>query len=46
VDMLTRVLTDWPADRVAAFTDLFGEFNDAVEAHLRSGPGSPPRENA
>jgi DNA-binding MarR family transcriptional regulator len=46
VDMLTQVLTGWPADRVAAFTDLFEEFNNAVEAHLRSDPASPPRETA
>jgi DNA-binding MarR family transcriptional regulator len=46
VAVLTRVLDEWPADRVAAFTDLFEEFNDAVEAHLRSDPGPPPRETA
>ncbi|MFC4072212.1 MarR family winged helix-turn-helix transcriptional regulator [Actinoplanes subglobosus] len=46
VDMLAQVLADWPADRVAAFTDLFEEFNNAVEAHLRSDPASPPRETA
>ena len=44
--MLTRALADWPADRVAAFTDLFEEFNDAVEALVRTDPGTPPRETA
>lgn len=46
VAMLTQVLADWPADRVDAFTALFEEFNDAVEAHLRPDPGPPTRETA
>lgn len=46
VDMISQVLAGWPADRVAAFTGLFEEFNDAVEAHLRSDPGAPPRETS
>jgi DNA-binding MarR family transcriptional regulator len=44
--LLTRALADWPADRVTAFTDLFEEFNDAVEALVRTDPGTPPRETA
>ncbi len=43
---LREVLTDWPADRAAAFAGLFSEFNSSVEAHLRSEPAATPRENA
>ena len=39
--LLSRVLSDWPADKVATFTDLFHEFNSSVEAHLRSDPAAP-----
>lgn len=46
VDLLTQVLTDWPTERVVAFTNLFEQFNNAVEAHLRSDPATPPRETA
>ncbi|SDT68614.1 MarR family winged helix-turn-helix transcriptional regulator [Actinoplanes derwentensis] len=46
VAMLTEVLADWPASRIAAFTDLFHDFNDEVEAHLRTDPGPPPRETS
>ena len=39
--LLSQVLGEWPADRVAAFTDLFHEFNSSVEAHLRCDPAAP-----
>jgi DNA-binding MarR family transcriptional regulator len=39
--LLSRVVGGWPPDRVAAFTDLFHEFNSSVEAHLRSEPAAP-----
>jgi DNA-binding MarR family transcriptional regulator len=40
-------LSNWPAERVATFVDLFEEFNSSVEARLRNDPaGTPPRENA
>jgi DNA-binding MarR family transcriptional regulator len=39
--LISQALRDWPADRVAAFADLFHEFNSAVEAHLRSYPAAP-----
>ncbi|MBU2669530.1 MarR family transcriptional regulator [Actinoplanes bogorensis] len=38
---LREALNDWPADRIAAFTGLFSEFNSSVEAHLAT-----PRENS
>ena len=45
--LLGEVLSDWPAERVTAFAALFEEFNDSVEARLRSEPAAtPPRENA
>jgi DNA-binding MarR family transcriptional regulator len=34
--LLSQALSDWPPDRVAAFADLFHEFNSSVEALLRS----------
>ena len=43
---LSRALSDWPAERVAAFADLFEEFNSSVEALLRSDSAATPRENA
>jgi len=46
VAMLTQVLSDWPADRIAAFSTQFAEFNDAVEAYLRTDPGAPTRETS
>lgn len=46
VAMLTQVLSDWPADRIAAFSAEFEQFNDAVEAFLRPDPGTPPRETS
>ncbi|MEU4694156.1 MarR family transcriptional regulator [Actinoplanes sp. NPDC023714] len=45
VALLARVLTDWPEERVAVFTDMFEEFNDSIEAHLRLDPTASPREN-
>ena len=44
--LLSKVLGDWPPERVIAFADLFAEFNSSVEALLRSDPGAPSRENA
>lgn len=43
-ELLSEMLSDWPADRLATFADLFHEFNSAVEAHLRSDPATaaPP----
>ena len=46
VALITQVLADWPTEQVAAFTTLFDQFNDAVEAHLRTDPGAPPRETS
>ncbi|WP_433307371.1 MarR family winged helix-turn-helix transcriptional regulator [Actinoplanes sp. CA-030573] len=44
---LAAVLSNWPAERVEAFIELFTEFNSAAEAHLRSvAAATPPRENA
>jgi len=55
--LLSEALRGWPPERVAAFADLFEEFNSSVEGHLRdypaasatSGAGSPgamsPQEN-
>jgi DNA-binding MarR family transcriptional regulator len=36
--LLGEALRDWPADRLATFADLFQEFNNSVEAHLRDQP--------
>ncbi|MET0422474.1 MAG: MarR family transcriptional regulator [Actinoplanes sp.] len=38
---LREILSDWPADRVEAFTGLFEEFNTSVEARLRNEPATP-----
>ncbi|MFC3992307.1 MarR family winged helix-turn-helix transcriptional regulator [Actinoplanes siamensis] len=46
VALLERALSDWPADRVDTFAQLFHEFNTSVEALLRTDLGAPPRENA
>ena len=43
--LLSRVLSDWPSERVDAFADLFAEFNSSVEALLRTSAATP-RENA
>jgi len=44
--LLSQALSDWPAERVTAFVDLFQEFNSSVEALLRSDPAGSARENA
>jgi DNA-binding MarR family transcriptional regulator len=38
VALLSEALTDWPAERVTAFTDLFEQFNSSIEALLRTDP--------
>jgi DNA-binding MarR family transcriptional regulator len=43
--LLSEALSSWPAERVTAFTTLFEEFNSSVEAHVRSDPAVPTREN-
>jgi DNA-binding MarR family transcriptional regulator len=43
---LSRALSDWPAERVASFADLFEEFNSSVEALLRNDSAATPREIA
>ncbi|WP_433828763.1 MarR family winged helix-turn-helix transcriptional regulator [Actinoplanes sp. CA-015351] len=45
VALLASALHEWPAERVAAFTDMFEEFNSLIETHLRLDPTAPPREN-
>ena len=44
--LLSRVLSDWPPERVDVFADLFAEFNSSVEALLRSDSAATSRENA
>jgi DNA-binding MarR family transcriptional regulator len=44
--LLSGALADWPTEQVAAFADLFREFNSSVEALLRSDTAATPRENA
>ena len=39
--LLSQVLSDWPADRVTVFADMFNDFNSSVEAHLRTDPAAP-----
>ena len=43
--LLSRVLSDWPPERVDAFAGLFAEFNSSVEALLRSDSAATSREN-
>jgi DNA-binding MarR family transcriptional regulator len=43
---LREALDGWPEDRLAAFADLFEQFNSSVEARLRHEPAATPRENA
>jgi DNA-binding MarR family transcriptional regulator len=43
---LSKALSNWPAERVAVFADLFAEFNSSVEALLRSDSAATPREIA
>lgn len=40
-DLLSRVLAEWPATRVAMLADLLSDFNTSIEAHLRSDPVAP-----
>jgi len=44
--LLTQVLHSWPPDRVDAFAGLFAEFNNSVEALVRSESAATSRENA
>jgi len=44
--LLSRVLGDWPPERVDTFAGLFAEFNSSVESLLRSDPAATSRENA
>lgn len=44
--VLSQVLRDWPPERVDTFAGLFAEFNNSVEAHLRTDPVAPARENS
>lgn len=39
--LLSAVLSEWPAEQVATFADLFHQFNSSVEAHLRNDPAVP-----
>jgi len=43
---LREVTSDWPTGQAATFAGLFAEFNNSVEAQLRTEPSVPPRENA
>lgn len=43
--LLSSALSDWPPERIAAFADLFTEFNSSVEALLRHDPAATSREN-
>jgi DNA-binding MarR family transcriptional regulator len=40
--MLSEALSHWPAERIAAFADLFEEFNSSVEALIRAEPAATP----
>ena len=44
--LIGRAMRDWPAERVDLFTGLFAEFNNSVEALLRSDSAATPREIA
>jgi DNA-binding MarR family transcriptional regulator len=44
--LLSQALSDWPDARVAAFAELFEEFNSSIEALLRSDSAATPREIA
>ena len=43
--LLSRVLSDWPSERVETFAGLFADFNSSVETLLRASTATP-RENA
>jgi DNA-binding MarR family transcriptional regulator len=38
---LNQALSQWPAEKIATFADLFEEFNSSVEAQLRLAPVAP-----
>ncbi|WP_328466160.1 MarR family transcriptional regulator [Actinoplanes sp. NBC_00393] len=44
VALLGQALSDWPAERITAFTDLFEEFNSSIEALPKTEPIAPTRE--
>jgi DNA-binding MarR family transcriptional regulator len=44
--LLSKALGDWPPERIAAFADLFAQFNSSVEAFIRSDVAATPREHA
>jgi DNA-binding MarR family transcriptional regulator len=44
--LIGEALSDWPAERVQTFIDLFHEFNSSVEALIRNDPAASARENA
>jgi DNA-binding MarR family transcriptional regulator len=44
--LLTQVVSTWPPDRVDTFAGLFAEFNNSVEALVRSDSAATSRENA
>ena len=44
--LISRVLNDWPPEKVDTFAGLFAEFNSSVEALVRSDSAVRPRENA
>lgn len=44
VALLGDALSEWPAERITAFTDLFEEFNSSIEALLRTDSAASPRE--
>jgi DNA-binding MarR family transcriptional regulator len=43
--LLSRVLSDWPQERVEEFVELFAQFNSSVEELLRS-PSTASRETS
>jgi len=40
--MLSQALSEWPVERIAAFAELFAEFNSSVEALVRQDPTATP----
>jgi DNA-binding MarR family transcriptional regulator len=40
--MISGAVADWPPAATARFTDLFEQFNTAVEGYLRGAPAPPP----
>jgi len=44
--MLGQALSDWPPERVAAFAELFEQFNSSVEALIRQQSAPQAREDA